>query len=51
MTEMIESNKILEATDDEGAIFLLINIKYTVIVSEPVPTHSKYAIFNETCLM
>ena len=35
-TERIESYKILEVTDDEGAIHLLINIKYTVIAADPV---------------
>ena len=37
MTVSIESNKILEVTDDEVAIHLLINIKYIVIVTEPAP--------------
>ena len=32
MTEKIESYTILEVTDDEVEINLLINIKYTVIV-------------------
>ena len=32
MTERIESYTILEVTDDEVEINLLINIKYTVIV-------------------
>ena len=36
MTESIESNKILEGTDYEGEIHLLINIKYTVIVVDTV---------------
>ena len=35
MTEMIESNAILEVTDDEGAINLLISLKCTVIVADP----------------
>ena len=33
---MIESNKSLEVIDDEEAIKLLINIKYTVIVADPI---------------
>ena len=37
MTEMIESNAILEVTDDEGAINLLISLKCTVIVAETAP--------------
>ena len=35
ITERIESYTILEVTDDEGSIDLLINIKYTVIAAEP----------------
>ena len=31
---MIESYTILEVTDDEGEIHLLINIKYTLIVAD-----------------
>ena len=34
ITERIESCKILEVTDDEGAINWLIGIKYTVIVAD-----------------
>ena len=37
MTEMIESNTILEFTDVEVAIHLLIHIKYTVILAYPDP--------------
>ena len=32
LTEIISSYTVLEVTDDEGEIHLLINIKYTVIV-------------------
>ena len=47
---MIEYNTILDVTDDEGAIHLIINMKYTVIVSEPVSPiqntpHSKSLVF------
>ena len=37
MTEIIESNTILEVTDVEGAIHLLIHIKCTVILAYPAP--------------
>ena len=36
MNERIDSGIILEVTDDEGEIYLLINIKCTVTVEEPV---------------
>ena len=36
MNEMIDSNVIFEVIDDEGAIQLLLNIKYTVILVDPV---------------
>ena len=35
MTERIESNTSLDVADDEGSIHLLINLKYTVIVTDP----------------
>ena len=35
MTEIIESNAVLEGNEDEGAINLLISLKYTVIVENP----------------
>ena len=41
MTEKLEYNKILEGADYEGAIHLLLNFKYTLIVVEPV-----YPILN-----
>ena len=34
MTEGVESNKLLEVTDDEWTIHLLINLKYTVVVAD-----------------
>ena len=37
MNENIESNTILGVIDDEGAIHLLLNIKYKVIVEDPKP--------------
>ena len=36
LTEIISSCTVLEVTDDEGEIHLLINIKYTVIVAGTV---------------
>ena len=53
ITERIESYKILEVNDDEGAIQLLINIKYTVIVADtgfPIRNtpHSTSLVFYET---
>ena len=53
MNENIESNAILEGTDDEVSIHLLINIKYIVIVTDPgspirnMP-HSTSLVFCET---
>ena len=39
MSEGMESNKILEVTDEEGVIHLLINIKDIVLVADlPPPT-------------
>ena len=35
MTERIEPSTILEVTDNEGAIHLLINMKPTVMVEDP----------------
>ena len=35
MTERLESNVILEGTDDEGTIHLLGNLKFIVIVLYP----------------
>ena len=35
ITEGIEYYNILELTDDEGSIHLIINIRYTVIVVDP----------------
>ena len=53
MNEKIESNTILEVTDDEGSIQLLINIKYIVIVADtgyPIinTPHSTILSFCET---
>ena len=53
MNETIESNTILEVTDDKGEINLLINLKYTVIVADPVPPirntpHYTRLVFCET---
>ena len=53
ITKRIESCKILEATDDEGAIHWLVDIKYTVIVTDtgsPIPntTHPTSLVFYET---
>ena len=53
MTERIESYKVVEVTDDEGAIHLLINIKYTLIVAGTVPPiltmpYSMRLVFCET---
>ena len=51
MTEMIEYNTILKVTDDEGAIHLLVNLRYTVIVIEAHTLHSKYATFNDPFIL
>ena len=53
ITWNIESYTILEVTNDEGAINLLINIKYTVISAEtcsPIRNtpHSMSLVFYET---
>ena len=53
MTEIIESNKILEFTNDEGAIHLLISLKCTVIVEDPSSPilntpHSTSHVFCDT---
>ena len=53
ITERIESHKILEVTDDEGEIHLLINIKYKLIVVEPGfpfknTSHSTGLVFYKT---
>ena len=53
ITERIESYTVLEATNDEGAIHLLINLKYTVMVEDtgsPIITapHSKNCVLCET---
>ena len=50
---MIETCKILDVTDDEGEIHLLIGIKYTLIVADtvsPIPTtpHSTSLVLCET---
>ena len=39
MTEMIEYNTIFKVTDDEGEIHLLVNLRYTVIVTEAITLH------------
>ena len=46
ITERIESNKILEVTDDEGAIYLLINLKFAVIREDTNLTLSRYATLH-----
>ena len=53
ITERIESCKILDVTDDETAIHLLMGIKYTGIVTEPSSPirntpHSMSHVFCET---
>ena len=53
MTESIESNTIFEVTYDEGEIYLLLNLKYIVIVVEPIypiqnTPHSTSLVFCET---
>ena len=53
ITERIEYYKILKITDDEGEIYLLKNIKYTVIVAYPGSPirntpHSMSLVFCET---
>ena len=50
---MIGSNKMSEVTNDEGAIHLLLNLKYTMIVADPGPpfrntTHYTSLVFCET---
>ena len=50
---MIDSYKILEVTDDEGEVHLLVGIKYIVIVTEPRSsirnmTHSTSLVLCET---
>ena len=41
MTEIHESNTILEVTYDEGAVHLITNLKYTLILAEPLsPTQN-----------
>ena len=52
-TERIDSYKVLEVTDDEGAIHLLIGLKFTVIVKNPSSSilnmpYSKSLVFYET---
>ena len=56
MTVSIESNTILEVTDDEVATHLLINVKYIVIVAEPAPPiqntpHSTSLVLCETIVI
>ena len=51
MTKNIDSNKCFEVSDDEGEIHLLINIKYTVIVTETGSHHPKYSILHETGIL
>ena len=53
MAESIESNTILENTDDEGVIQVLLNLRYIVIVVELVSSIKNYPystslVFNET---
>ena len=53
MTENIESNIILEVTDDEGEIQLLMSLKCAVIVAETAPPirntpHSTSRLLCET---
>ena len=53
MTERLDSNTILEGADDELGIKVILNLKYTVIVVEPVSPiwntpHSKSLVFCET---
>ena len=53
MTEGIDSNKILESTDYEVSIHLLVSLKCTVIVVDPVSPirktpHSTSRVFCET---
>ena len=53
MTESIDSNTILEGTDDEGQIHLFLNTKYIVIVVDTVTPirnipHSKSLVVYET---
>ena len=53
ITERIEPCKILEVTNDEGEIHLLIGLKYTLIVSDTVSpiltaSHSNILVFYET---
>ena len=55
MTEIIESNNILEDTDDEGEIHVLLYFKYTVMVVQPVSPiknipHSMRVVFFETII-
>ena len=53
MTERLDYNTILEVTDDEREIHLLLNLKYIVIVVDPVSPirntpHSMSLLFYKT---